>query len=163
NTQISGSGDAVQHAPAHRPPIPIRPPPVPGEHTADPPHVLLRHRPVEPQLMGEPIQVLRAHRRRVRIDRRGSPRSQMQHQKPNYGHEHEDDESLQDAANQIPMHARRLPRSEEDQAAQFTAPPDHAAPAAPGGDEGGALPRPVSSGEILEAKYQYLVAGSSGP
>jgi hypothetical protein len=37
------------------------------------------------------------------------------------------------------------------------------AEAAPGGVEGGALPRPVSSGEILEAKNQYLVAGSSGP
>ncbi len=158
--QHHGGRNAVEHDLAHRPPVPIRPPPVPREHSADPPRVLLRHRPVEPQLMGEPIQILRAHRRRVRIDRRRSPRSQMQHQEPNNRHQHEHDERLQDPANQIPMHARRLPRSEEDPAAQFTAPPsarkessspDHGAHAAPGGIEGGALPRPVSSGEILRS------------
>src|SRR6184192_3129237 len=96
----------------------------------------------------------------------------MQYEEPDHGHEHEDDESLQDPANQIPMHARRLPRRTADQAARFAAPrsvgkklsfPDHGAHAAPGGAEGGVLPRPVSSGEILEAKNQYLVAGQSGP
>src|SRR5213593_2571296 len=84
----------------------------------------------------------------------------MQYEESDHGHEHEDDESLQDPANQIPMHARRLPRSEADQTAKFTAPrsvgkelfsPDHGAHAAPGGAEGGALPRPVSSGEILRS------------
>src|SRR6266446_5051590 len=59
-----------------------------------------------PELAREPIEILGAHRRGHRVDRRRAARRQMQHREADERHEHEHDDRLENAAKQVPVHAR---------------------------------------------------------